>query len=109
RTTDIPVLVEHLLAKNASRHQRDVAGVSTDAMQALMRHRWPGNVGELEHAIERAVIVATSREIQVSDLPTTVREPVPDETALEAIPQHCTLQEIELLAGLGAAVAHSWV
>ena len=108
RSTDIPVLVEHLLAKHASRHQRDVAGVATDAMQALMRHRWPGNVRELEHAIERAVLVATGREIQASDLPSTVREPVADETALEAIPQHCTLQEIERLAILRTLEQTRW-
>ena len=108
RSTDIPVLAEHLLAKHASRHQRDVGGISTDAMQALMRHRWPGNVRELEHAIERAVIVAAGREIQASDLPSTVREPVPDETALEAIPQHCTLQEIERLAILRTLEQTRW-
>jgi DNA-binding NtrC family response regulator len=108
RTTDIPVLAEHLLAKHSARHQRDVAGISTDAMQTLMRHRWPGNVRELEHAIERAVIVATTREIQVGDLPSTVREPVPDETALDAIPQHCTLQEIERLAILRTLERTRW-
>jgi DNA-binding NtrC family response regulator len=108
RPTDIPVLAEHLLAKYASRHQRDVSAIGADAMQILMRHRWPGNVRELEHAIERAVIVSTSRAIQVADLPSTVREPVPEETSIDAIPAHCTLQEIERLAILRTLERTRW-
>jgi two-component system, NtrC family, response regulator HydG len=102
------VLAEHLLAKYTARHQREVTGIEHEAMQMLMRHRWPGNVRELEHAIERAVIVATTREIQVADLPSTVREPVPEETTLDAIPQHCTLQEIERLAILRTLERTRW-
>ena len=67
RRDDIPVLVQHFLEKfspNAS------IQVSQDAMRALMAYSWPGNVRQLENAVERAVTLGAGREqIELSDLP----------------------------------------
>ncbi|QYO65699.1 hypothetical protein JVX88_02605 [Leptolyngbya sp. 7M] len=51
---------------------RHVSGISREAKDALLRYHWPGNVRELENAIERAVIIASGRQIELEDLPETV-------------------------------------
>jgi two-component system, NtrC family, response regulator AtoC len=71
RRDDIPVLVKHFLEKFASGSQMQV---SQEAMRALMAYQWPGNVRQLENAIERAVALSAGRlEIDSSDLPTEVQ------------------------------------
>lgn len=55
----------------------DVKSISEDALAALIRYRWPGNLRELINAIERAVIMTVSEEIQVEDLPLTIQEFAP--------------------------------
>jgi two-component system, NtrC family, response regulator PilR len=67
RIEDIPLLVQTFLKKFAA--DRDVA-VSQDAMRRLMAYAWPGNVRQLENAIERAIAMSGSRpQIEVGDLP----------------------------------------
>src|SRR4029079_10767952 len=74
RREDIPPLVRGFLVRAAGRMKKDVRTVSADAMSALMNHRWPGNIRELEHAIERAVIVANAASIRRRDLPPEVTQ-----------------------------------
>lgn len=69
RTEDIPILVDALMARAASRLNRSSVQLSEPAMAALIAHRWPGNVRELENAIERAMLMATGDRIAVQDLP----------------------------------------
>lgn len=69
RRQDIPLLVHHFLDKYTREMNRNVLGVTNAAMRALLNHDWPGNVRELENVIERAVIFAEGREVDVSDLP----------------------------------------
>ncbi|NJK87981.1 MAG: sigma-54-dependent Fis family transcriptional regulator [Myxococcales bacterium] len=57
RRNDIPLLVEHFLAKYRARLQKDVHRVSSDAMERLSAYDWPGNVRELENVMERAVLL----------------------------------------------------
>jgi DNA-binding NtrC family response regulator len=108
RTTDIPLLADYFLEKYTQRHQREVRGISPDAMRMLQRHRWPGNVRELEHALERAVIVATEDQIQPADLPSSLRDPEPSAELGDAIPAHHTLEEIERLAILRTLERTQW-
>jgi two-component system, NtrC family, response regulator AtoC len=71
RRDDIPVLVKHFLEKFAPGLAMQV---SQGAMRALMAYQWPGNVRQLENAIERAVALSAGRrEIAVTDLPTEVQ------------------------------------
>jgi len=58
RRDDVPLLAQRLLERFAERHSRQVTGITSRAMQALMYHTWPGNVRELENVLERAVIMA---------------------------------------------------
>jgi transcriptional regulator with PAS, ATPase and Fis domain len=78
RRDDIPVLVKHFLEKFAPGSQMQVA---QDAMRALMAYQWPGNVRQLENAIERAVALSAGRrEVEITDLPTEVQE-IPQATS----------------------------
>ncbi|HZT73109.1 MAG TPA: sigma-54 dependent transcriptional regulator [Terriglobales bacterium] len=68
RREDIPVLAGHFLAQFAPRYKKPVHGFAPAAMQALLAHSWPGNIRELEHAVERAVLMATGETISTADL-----------------------------------------
>src|SRR6266446_6139829 len=70
RRTDIPLLVEHFIAKFAGDRKR---AVSEEALKILMAYDWPGNVRELESVIERSLLLAEGDEIQPEDLPAAVR------------------------------------
>jgi len=69
RKEDIPPLVDHFLAKYARETEKDVHGISCEAMEALTKYAFPGNVRELENIIQRAVILAKGTEITLHDLP----------------------------------------
>jgi DNA-binding NtrC family response regulator len=58
RAGDVPLLAGHFLEESARRSKKLVRHIAPEAMQALCRYRWPGNIRELENVIERAVIVA---------------------------------------------------
>jgi DNA-binding NtrC family response regulator len=75
RPEDIPLLVEHLLRAHAARLQKTVPAISDEALQALVRYRWPGNIRELDNVLERAVIVATTDRLTIPDLPAEVGGP----------------------------------
>jgi DNA-binding NtrC family response regulator len=72
RPSDIPLLVDHFLAKYAARERRNDAGVAPQAMSLLQRYAWPGNVRELENVIERALALSKDGVILPSDLPAEV-------------------------------------
>jgi len=69
RRDDIPLLVDHFLAKYAREFNRDVHGVSADALEVLVRYDWPGNVREMENIIQRSVVLAGGPVLQLQDLP----------------------------------------
>jgi transcriptional regulator with PAS, ATPase and Fis domain len=69
RRHDIPVLVKHFIDKFASGVGRAVQGIREDALAALKSYEWPGNIRELEHTIERAVLLGKESLIGVEDLP----------------------------------------
>ena len=66
RREDIPLLVNHFLEKFDPSHSKKI---STEAMKILTRYDWPGNIRELQNAIERPLIVCQSNEIQPAHLP----------------------------------------
>jgi transcriptional regulator with PAS, ATPase and Fis domain len=70
RRTDIPLLVDHFMAKYAGGTQRTV---SKEALEVLIAYDWPGNVRELESVIERVLLLAENMQIVPSDLPASVR------------------------------------
>jgi transcriptional regulator with GAF, ATPase, and Fis domain len=72
RPEDIHPLVIHFLEHYKQKTGRFIAGISKDALQAFITYDWPGNVRELENAIERAVIIASGRQIELEDLPEAI-------------------------------------
>jgi Nif-specific regulatory protein len=67
RREDIPLLAAHFIQKLGKR--RHISGIAADAMDALVSHSWPGNIRELENAIEAAIIRGKSETIGLKDLP----------------------------------------
>ncbi len=69
RKEDLPLLIEHFVARFAQQFGKPIRGVSPRARLVLERHSWPGNVRELENAIGHASMMAEGDEIDVDDLP----------------------------------------
>ena len=74
RAGDIPLLVEHFLEKYRQRGNREITGVSNQAMKMLSAYSWPGNVRELEHTIERIVILEDGEIMQPEHLPSFISQ-----------------------------------
>ncbi len=73
RTEDIPLLAMHFLQQHqVAQGGTQVAEIATDAMQALLRHTWPGNIRELENAIKAGVALADGPVLRRDDLPESV-------------------------------------
>ncbi len=72
RIEDIHPLVFHFLERYKEKTGRFVSGISKEALRALINYEWTGNVRQLENAIERAVIIASGRQIELDDLPEAI-------------------------------------
>src|SRR6476619_4936200 len=68
RREDIPVLAQHFLKRHAGRYRKGVHGFDAGGMQALLEHSWTGNIRELDHAIERSVLLAQGDLVRAGDL-----------------------------------------
>ena len=68
RREDIPLLASHFLGRHAQRYRKPLTSFDPAAMQALLDHLWPGNIRELDHAIERAVLMAQGDTVKAGDL-----------------------------------------
>ncbi len=71
---DIQLLAEHFASRWAQKCNRNVKGISPEARACLMRYDWPGNIRELENAMERAIVIGSSDSILPEDLPETLME-----------------------------------
>ena len=69
RPGDIPPLADHLLKFFARQAGKNITGLGADAIEAIRRHAWPGNLRELRNAIERGVILCTGGEVGIDQLP----------------------------------------
>jgi transcriptional regulator with PAS, ATPase and Fis domain len=84
RTDELRQLIDELLRQTALRMGREITGLTSRALDALLRHSWPGNIRELEHAIERACALAQGATVDLSDLPDAVSRAV-DEAPLGSL------------------------
>jgi len=83
RPEDIPLLVEHFIAKHAPLTNPNVKGLRDEALGRLMAYHWPGNVRELENAVAQALVFSESDHIEVTALPTVIRgEPDGDQLSV---------------------------
>jgi two-component system, NtrC family, response regulator AtoC len=94
RMEDLPYLVDHFLARYAGKNKKSVSHISEDSMSFLRNYSWPGNIRELEHAIERAVAMTNTSVIFPEDFPPEIlRENAPAES--EEPSQRTSLEELE--------------
>jgi DNA-binding NtrC family response regulator len=89
RKDDIPLLATFFLKKYAGKYQKETMRFSADAIDTLQEYNWPGNIRELQHTIEKAVILSERNELQASDF--YLRKPV----ASDISPDNMTLEEAE--------------
>ena len=68
RAEDIKPLAIHFLKRYTQRYRKPITSIKADALAALLNYPWPGNIRELDHTIERAVLMAKKDCIQTADL-----------------------------------------
>jgi DNA-binding NtrC family response regulator len=91
RVDDIPDLVEHFLAVYIKKYRLPKKKVSVSAIKRLKKHNWPGNIRELQHSVERAVIMAEEPTLQAHDF--FLAKPIQKDALLNA--ENMNLQETE--------------
>ncbi|MDX1628092.1 MAG: sigma-54 dependent transcriptional regulator [Fulvivirga sp.] len=67
RLEDIPLLAQHFLKQYAEKYKKPTLKISDAAINRMQKHNWPGNIRELQHALERAVIMSSSQVLQPED------------------------------------------
>ena len=93
RRDDIEALAHFFLLRFAAETKRVVTGIDESAMQCLLQYNWPGNIRELENAIERAVVLGRGESIGVDDLPEQVVVGAIDKNASVKMGYHAALEE----------------
>lgn len=76
RREDIPVLIDYFLKKHNRNATHPIAGLTAETRKVMNDYSWPGNVRQLESAIERAILLAEGDHISLEDLPSEVRQDV---------------------------------
>jgi len=112
REEDIPLLVEHFIAKHSREMKKPVRTASPEVLRLFRRHRWPGNVRELENAVERAMIFCDGdtllpRHLSNQLVSRSEDEGLPDSLreAVRLFERRHVLRQIELAGGDKALAA----
>jgi DNA-binding NtrC family response regulator len=110
RIADIPLLAEHFLRQICSESGKNVSGFTDEAMAALQRFRWPGNVREMQNVIERAVLLGKTSIIGMEDLPAglTADAPASVESSFGLRPLKEAMSNPERQIILNALESHNW-
>jgi DNA-binding NtrC family response regulator len=95
RMEDIPLLSAHFLKHYAEKYGKNISKISEAAMARMNKHPWPGNIRELQHALERAVILSNSSVLQPEDF--TFNAPAGKETEQPLNLDQFNLDEVEKL------------
>jgi len=103
RRDDIPVLIEHFLARHGG------VPVADQALELLGRYHWPGNVRELENTLERCVVLRRGERIEAGDLPEKIRSGEAKQGGVLNLPDEgFPLEELEKQAVLEALQRNGW-
>ena len=97
---DLQELVEYFVLRYSKKNQKSVSHVSPEAMALLQMYPWPGNIGELEHAIESAVAMASTSVLFPEDFPYEVSRgvstaPTHSKASLEELERQHILKVLE--------------
>jgi DNA-binding NtrC family response regulator len=97
RPADIPLLIRHFLLRASAEAGRPVPEIEAQAMERLLRYRWPGNARELQNAIQRGVILARDNILTVRELPPKVAglDLSPARMLGEAVDKRISLDQLE--------------
>lgn len=74
RKEDIPLLVNHFIKKYSKSMNKNITGIDSKALNALINYKWYGNVRELENTVERAIVLADGENIELTHLPMEIQE-----------------------------------
>ena len=105
RKEDLPLLIQHFIKKFNHIQKKNIQGVSSDVLEILMHHSYPGNVRELENIVEHAFVLCAEPLIQRKHLPVDLFEPLnrePDET------YHRKLEDVEADLIIKTLREHNW-
>ncbi|MGD0524162.1 MAG: sigma-54 dependent transcriptional regulator [Polyangiaceae bacterium] len=103
RLDDVPLLVTHFLAKYSEKLERPSPRVTEEAMAALLRYSWPGNLRELQNAVQGAMALSPSGEISLAVLPKAVRQA---EAVASSTPVEVASLDLPFSAARAASVAN---
>lgn len=92
RKDDLPLLINHFIEKFNSVLNQSIKGVSQDALKILLQYEWPGNIRELENALERAMIMSHSEFIEVENLPEHITHTREESVSEDSSFQHAKQQ-----------------
>lgn len=82
RKEDLPLLVNAFISEFSREHNRNIKGISREALHKLMDYSWPGNVRELKNLIESIIVTSKKEEIRLADLPPHIKDLNPAEDSL---------------------------
>ncbi|HEY5747026.1 MAG TPA: sigma-54 dependent transcriptional regulator [Chryseolinea sp.] len=95
RFEDIPLLANHFLKHYAAKYDKPVTKISEGAMSRMHKHPWPGNIRELQHSIERAIILSSTNVLQPEDFNFTTASSTKEDGQLSL--EQYNLEEVEKL------------
>ena len=96
RKEDIGLLIDNFLVKYSKKNKKDIKGITPQSAKLLDNYDWPGNIRELENAIERAVVMARNEHIEPNDLPSNINvNTKKSRKETFRIPSGATMKEIE--------------
>ncbi len=74
RREDVPALTQYFIARSAQKYDRNVRRASPEVLALFAEYSWPGNIRQLQHVVERAVILAAGDTLQIADLAPELRQ-----------------------------------
>lgn len=104
RKEDIPLLVNHFIENFNTMTDKQILGISQDALAALVLYDWPGNVRELENAIEHAFVLCRDNMLRLEYFPEQIHSPKDPAYT----PTETTLKQIEKQAIIRALINNNW-
>lgn len=107
RREDVPALAMHFLQQYSRRNRKAIRGFSDRALRVLLNYEWPGNVRQLEHCVERAVVLCQGYEVEPRHLPREVMAhdhgtedaPVIPGTSMAELEKYAILKTLEHVRG----------
>ncbi|RLD14292.1 Fis family transcriptional regulator [candidate division KSB1 bacterium] len=105
RKEDIPLLIQHFIKKFNHIQGKEIQGVSSDVLEILMHHNYPGNVRELENIVEHSFVLCSEPLIQRKHLPVNLFEPAKNELHQT---YHRKLEDVEAELIIKTLRDHNW-